>query len=115
MATIKQVKAVNKIIENRGNVSRAMLDVGYTKNSAHNPKNLTNSKGYKELYQKLGLTKNLIVTSLVEDIKAKPGRRTGELGLGADILGLKKGSGGNNTAIQVNIGRLRDSFDEIEA
>jgi len=48
MATIKQKKVISKIIENRGNVSRAMRESGYTEASAKNPKNLTESKGYKE-------------------------------------------------------------------
>lgn len=49
MATIKQKKAVKKIIENHGNVSKGMEEAGYEKNTAHNPKNLTNSKGWQEL------------------------------------------------------------------
>jgi len=31
MATLKQKKAVEKIVENRGNISRAMLEAGYRK------------------------------------------------------------------------------------
>ena len=49
MASIKQRLAVKKTIENRGNVSRAMIEAGYSKNTAHNPKTLTESKGWKEL------------------------------------------------------------------
>lgn len=53
MPTIKQKKAFNKIIENRGNISRGMIEVGYSKNSAKNPRNLTKSKGWKELIDTL--------------------------------------------------------------
>lgn len=49
MATIKQKKAFDKIVENRGNVSKAMREVGYDATTAKNPRNLTESKGFKEL------------------------------------------------------------------
>ncbi len=49
MATDKQKRAFNKIVENRGNISKTMKEVGYTKASAQNPKNLTESLGWKEL------------------------------------------------------------------
>lgn len=47
--TIKQKKAFDRIIENHGNISRAMIEVGYDETTAKNPKNLTNSNGWKEL------------------------------------------------------------------
>jgi len=53
MVTARQKLAVDKIIENRGNVSRAMLEAGYTPATAKNPKNLTDSDGYKELMDSL--------------------------------------------------------------
>lgn len=49
MATLKQKQAVKNVVENRGNVSRAMLDAGYSPKSAKNPKNLTESEGWREL------------------------------------------------------------------
>ena len=109
MATIRQRKAVERIVENRGNVSKSMREVGYSPITAKNPSNLTNSDGYKELYKEYGLTEELITLALVEDIKAKPKQRLGELSLGADILGIKKRNA--NTAIQVNIGSMRESFN----
>ena len=48
MATHKQKLAVKKILENSGNVSKAMREVGYSPGTAKNPKHLTTSKGYKE-------------------------------------------------------------------
>ena len=51
MPTIKQKRAVKKIVENRGNVSKAMLEAGYPPTTAKNPKNLTDSKGFKELME----------------------------------------------------------------
>ena len=110
MATLKQKRAVDRMVENGGIASQAMIDVGYSANTARTPSKLTESDGFKELYKEKGLTENLIVESLVDDIKAKPGKRAAELNLGADVLGMKKGS--KVTAIQVNVGNLRKSFDE---
>ena len=49
MPTIRQKKAFKRVVENHGNVSRAMLEVGYDPTTAKNPKNLTDSAGWKEL------------------------------------------------------------------
>ena len=38
-----------KVVENHGNVSKSMREVGYTEKTAKNPKNLTDSKGWQEL------------------------------------------------------------------
>lgn len=90
MATAKQRQAVNKIVENRGNVSKAMREAGYDETTAKNPKNLTDSKGYRALLYECGLTEDLITTALVEDIKANKGKRLSELALGAELLGMRK-------------------------
>ena len=105
MATIKQKKAVNKIIDNHGNVSKSMRDVGYTDATAKNPKNLTESKGFKQVCKEAGLTEELITQCLSDDIKAKPKNRKGELELGAKILKmtdntLKLGSDGSEIVIR---------------
>ena len=47
--TLKQKNAVKEVVENRGNVSKAMLKAGYQPKTAKNPKNLTESKGWQEL------------------------------------------------------------------
>lgn len=52
MATLKQKRAALKSLENGGNVSRAMIDVGYSKAMAKNPQKLTQSKGWNELIEK---------------------------------------------------------------
>lgn len=49
MATEKQKEAIKNVVENRGNVSKAMRDAGYSKKTAKNPKNLTESKTWEEL------------------------------------------------------------------
>ncbi len=52
MATNKQEKALEIIVESHGKipVSRAMEQAGYTPATAKNPKNLTNSEAYKALF-----------------------------------------------------------------
>lgn len=90
MPTEKQKKAVERIIENHGNVSKSMREAGYTDATAKNPKNLTESDGFEELCKNCGLTDELILESLVDDIKAKRKNRKPELELGAKIRGLLK-------------------------
>lgn len=93
MATDLQTKAIDKIVEKRRKgekvaISKVMEEVGYSKNTAVHPKNLTESDGYNEKLAEYGLTPGLIVTALVEDIKAKKGNRLGEMRLGAEILDM---------------------------
>ena len=90
MATRRQRKAVDKMVENGGMVIQAMKDAEYSPNTYHTPSKLTQSKGFKEICEENGLTHNLITKSLVEDIEKKPQKRLGELGLGAEILGMRK-------------------------
>lgn len=52
MVTQKQKKAVERLVENRGNISKSMREAGYRELTAKNPKNLTESKGFKELVDK---------------------------------------------------------------
>lgn len=88
MPTEKQKKAVKAMLENGGIISKAMEASGYTKATSKTPQKLTQSKGFKELCEECGLTDDLILVSLVEDIKKKPQNRKAELELGAKIKGL---------------------------
>lgn len=90
MATQKQEKALDKMVVNGGSTAQAMREVGYSEATINTPQKLTESDGFKQLLEEKGLTKSLIVESLVDDIKAKPGRRLGELQLGGEIVGIKK-------------------------
>ena len=107
MSTIKQEKALDNLVGNGGNVTRAMLDAHYSVATANTPQKLTESKGFKKLLKKHGLTESLVLRSLVSDIKEKPKQRVKELTLGADILGMRKPEeGGNKVNVQVNIAWL---------
>ncbi|MDO8487560.1 MAG: hypothetical protein Q7S45_04650 [Candidatus Curtissbacteria bacterium] len=50
--TTKQKLAATKLVENGGNVSKSMIDAGYSKASAKNPQKLTRSKGWQPLMEK---------------------------------------------------------------
>ena len=52
MATDKQLKAIKEITENHRSVSMAMKEAEYAKNTYTKPKNLTESKAYKEILGK---------------------------------------------------------------
>ena len=90
MPTIRQRRAFDKIVENGRSVSAAMREVGYSKNTAIVPQKLTESKGFKELCEEVGLTDNLLVKALVQDIKKKKGNRKAELELGFKVKGRLK-------------------------
>ncbi len=51
MPTLKQKLTVSKIMENNGNVSKAMKEAGYAISTSTNPQQVTNSKGWKELME----------------------------------------------------------------
>lgn len=87
MATVKQKKALEHLVENGGNVSKAMRDAGYTEATAKTPSKLLDSRGFIELMNSKGLTDDLIIESLVEDIRLKKGNRTPELTLAVKMRG----------------------------
>ncbi len=51
MATQRQKKALDKVVENGGIISKAMRDAGYSEETAKTPSKLTDSKGWKELLE----------------------------------------------------------------
>ena len=87
MATIKQKLAFNKIVENGGNISKAMRDVNYSPATAKTPQKLTESKGFQELCNEHGLTDDFLVKALIDDIENKPKNRKPELELAMKIKG----------------------------
>lgn len=67
-----------------------LKSVGYGTGLQNQPKRVVESEGFKAALEEFGLTEELITTSLVSDIKAKPEKRHQELKLGAEILGMVK-------------------------
>lgn len=51
MATLKQKIAASKLLENGGNVSRAMIEAGYSPATAKTPQKLTESKAWIDLME----------------------------------------------------------------
>ena len=68
---------------------QVMVDVGYGKISKH-PRKVMESIGYMQAIRDLGLTEDLVVSSLYEDIQKKPQNRVKELTLASSILGMIK-------------------------
>ena len=68
----------------------ALLTAGYDISTSEQPHMIENRAGYKQSLAQYGLTEELITSSLVEDIEAKPQKRVRELELGADILSMRK-------------------------
>lgn len=54
--TIKQRRAVAELVENGGNVSKAMLAAGYSPATANTPQKLTESEYVQDLMREVGLT-----------------------------------------------------------
>lgn len=89
MPTAKQRIVVKKTLENLGRPKGDILrEVGYSETVAKTPKIVFESKGYKEALDEYGLTEELIVCALVEDITLKKQNRKPELELGAKIRGM---------------------------
>ena len=116
MATAKQKRAVeNLIAQNGDNVGLAMRKAGYSARKSRTPKNLTESKGFKELIEDCGLTDQLILESLVFDIKRKPKNRIAELVLASKIKGLEKAQQLDvNGDIKISISKeIADKYDQV--
>ncbi len=69
MATLKQRKLVAKVIENNGNVSKSMREVGYAKSTTTNPQLITKSKTFQELLEK-ALPDSLLLKKHREGLEA---------------------------------------------
>lgn len=96
IVTPRQKKAAQAVVENSRSpqpktLGKVLTEVGYPENTAIKPTQVTESKGFKQALDDMGLTDELIVNALVEDIKMKRGRRTAELALASKIKGLDRG------------------------
>lgn len=102
MVTLRQKKAVDNLVGNGGNITRAMIDAGYTEATANTPQKLTTSKGFQELCEQAGLTDNFLLNALQEDIEKKPQNRKAELELAFKVKGrLNETQESNKTLILI--------------
>lgn len=100
--TPKQRKAAKAVLDNLTKknpepLNRVMEISGFGTGAINTPSIVTESRGFKVALAELGLTEDLITTSLVEDIENKPQHRIQELKLGAEILGMVKREEPNRT------------------
>lgn len=51
MATIKQKRAIANVVGNGGNVTQAMIEAGYSIETAHTPQKLTESRAWKDIME----------------------------------------------------------------
>ena len=51
MATERQKQAIDNMVENGGIASKAMIDAGYSENTAKTPSKLTESKAFREIFE----------------------------------------------------------------
>lgn len=83
MPTFRQKKALDKVVENGGNISKAMEAAGYSPKTAKTPQKLTESKGWKELMDKYLPDKLLVEKhkALLEkqEVRIKNNMTTGEI------------------------------------
>ena len=94
--TARQKKTALAVIENMKKaqpepLGKILQNIGYG-TTALTPSIITESKGYLQALRDLGLTEELVTTSLVEDIEKKPQNRVKELALASDILQMRKPS-----------------------
>ena len=70
MATERQRKALAKVLENGGNVSKAMKESGYSDAMAKNPHKLTQSLAFQHYMQEAGVTDESLVSVLKGGLNA---------------------------------------------
>lgn len=92
--TIRQQKAIDILAENIGKkgltMGQVLTEAGYSKSVANTPQRVTESLGFLEKADRIGLTEDFLLQCLEDDIAAKPKRRTEELKLAGKWRGLER-------------------------
>lgn len=70
MATERQKKAFTKVLENGGNVSKAMKESGYSDAMAKNPQKLTQSQAFQKFMEDAGVTNQKLADVLKDGLNA---------------------------------------------
>lgn len=116
MATLKQKKAFNSIVEKSrtgGTLGEALLEANYSPNTAIKPSQVMKSKGFKELCEEAGLTDDFLITALRDDIEKKPQNRKPELELAFKVTGKLNETPQENKTLIINIGAETNKRYEV--
>ena len=70
MASERQKKTLQKVLENGGNVSKAMRESGYSPAMAKNPQKFTQSQAFQQYMQDAGVTDEKLVDVLKQGLDA---------------------------------------------
>lgn len=84
------VKNVSEVMGNGGSIKSALIKSGYSIETAETPSLVLESKGFKMLCEDAGLTDNMILKAIADDIKQKPRDRSKELAIACKVKGLYK-------------------------
>lgn len=92
--TLRQKKAVSILAEKGGTpgltMGKVLKEAGYSRVVQLTPQKVTETKGFKQIAAEVGLTDDLVLGYLAEDLAAKPRRRTEELKIYGKWFGLEK-------------------------
>ena len=85
--TTKQLRATAISVENGGNVSRAMIEAGYSPATAKNPSKLTNSKAYRSIYDPILKKNKVTIDKYIKNIgEAMDASKVTVIGKGDDAF-----------------------------
>lgn len=105
-------RAIRNLVENGGNVSRAMVHAGYSPKTAENPQKLTESRGFQIALQESGLSLDTLNRYLADDLKNKPKNRLGELTLAYKLHGkLRENVTENKTLVLITSGESATRYN----
>ena len=111
--TYKHRKVFDKIVENNGNVSKSMKEVGYSSTYSHNPNVLTETKGFIMLMEEAGLTDDFLNNHLHDEIRDTTQSKVPALSLAFKLKG-KLVDKQEIKAINVEIqGEEKEKIDDV--
>lgn len=114
MATEKQKLVAKLITENHGNISKSMRQAGYSDVTASTPKNLTESKGWKELMEQ-HLPDDVLAEKhrqLLDKVDEKGEIDTNAVSKALDMAYKLKGKNAPERSVHLNIDVVSD--EELE-
>lgn len=102
--TIKQKRAAKVLVGNGGNVTQAMLEAGYSPNTANTPQKLTESEGFKEVWNEL-IPRRLVIETHRRLLKKvdKDGQAHSDAAKGVDMAYKVGGDYAPDKHLNVNV------------